>query len=110
MSLVYIASRKLKAIEDAAKELNGLAREGGQCIAIQADLSSKDDTLKLAEKLKCLEQKLHILVNVNLILIEEFWNVLGNVITEFDEKNGWDRLFALNVKSVFYLTVAYGYE
>ena len=30
----------------------------------------------------------------------------GAKLEDFDEKNGWDRLMALNVKSIFYLTTA----
>ncbi|KAJ3125528.1 hypothetical protein HK098_000215 [Nowakowskiella sp. JEL0407] len=30
----------------------------------------------------------------------------GADLTDFDEANGWDRLMALNVKSIFYLTTA----
>ena len=95
---VYIASRKLQVVEAAAKELNAMGP--GSCIAIQADLTTKEQTLALANKLKSLESKLHILVNN----AGMSW---GNDLFDFDEKNGWDRLFALNVKSLYYLTVAY---
>ena len=94
---VYIASRKLDVVEQAAKELNQMGP--GSCIAIQADLTSKDQAQRLVKKLETLETKLHILVNN----AGMSW---GNDFFEFDEKNGWDRLFALNVKGIFYLTVA----
>ncbi|KAJ3358988.1 hypothetical protein HDU91_005054 [Kappamyces sp. JEL0680] len=53
----------------------------------------------LAQKLLELEPKVHLLFNN----AGMSW---GNVLSEFSEQNGWDRLFALNVKTCFYLTVA----
>ncbi|KAI9325909.1 hypothetical protein DFJ73DRAFT_867775 [Zopfochytrium polystomum] len=95
---VYIASRKLKVVEETAKELNALGGSG-KCIPLQADLTSRANAEALADHIKKLETKLHILVNN----AGMSW---GNPIDNFNEKDGWDRLFALNVKSIFYLTVA----
>lgn len=95
---VYIASRKLKAVQQAADELNSKGYSG-QCIPLQADLAGKMDADKLAALIAEKESKLHFLFNN----AGMSW---GNLLTDFDEANGWDRLFALNVKVVFYLSVA----
>ncbi|KAI8905262.1 hypothetical protein PhCBS80983_g04777 [Powellomyces hirtus] len=92
---VYIASRKLSVVQEAAAELTAMGP--GTCIALQADLGSKAQSVALAEQLKQKESKLHILVN-------NAGMAWGSNLDDFDEKNGWDRLMALNVKSVFYMT------
>ncbi|KAJ3104634.1 hypothetical protein HDU97_009025 [Phlyctochytrium planicorne] len=94
---VYIASRKLKNVQEAADELNKMGP--GSCIPLQADLTTRAECEALAAKLKEKESKLHILVNNSGMS----W---GNALTDFNEKDGWDRLFALNVKGLFYLTTA----
>ncbi|KAJ3014027.1 UNVERIFIED_CONTAM: hypothetical protein HDU68_000456 [Siphonaria sp. JEL0065] len=99
---VYIASRKLKVVQEAAAEINACPQtkaSGGECIALQADLTDKAKTDALATQIKQREQKLHILVNNAGIS----W---GASLLDFDEKNGWDKLMAVNVKSLFYLTTA----
>ncbi|KAI9340523.1 hypothetical protein BDR26DRAFT_861259 [Obelidium mucronatum] len=63
---VYIASRKLKVVQDAAAEINSnpqTKESGGSCIALQADLTDKSKADQLATEIKKREQKLHILVN-----------------------------------------------
>ncbi|KAI9013639.1 hypothetical protein DFJ74DRAFT_682765 [Hyaloraphidium curvatum] len=94
---VYIASRKMDVVQKAAEDLNRLGK--GQCIALQADLVTRADCEKLAGEIKKREDRLHILVNNAGIS----W---GGKLEDFDEKNGWDKLFALNVKSIWYLTVS----
>ncbi|KAJ3220149.1 hypothetical protein HDU67_005473 [Dinochytrium kinnereticum] len=94
---IYIASRKLKNVQEAADELNKMGP--GTCIALQADLTTRAEAEALAGKLKERESKLHILVNNSGMS----W---GASLTDFNEKDGWDRLFALNVKSLFYMTTA----
>lgn len=69
----------------------------GECIALQADLGTKAQSQALADQIKQRESKLHILVN-------NAGMAWGSALTDFDEKNGWDRLMALNVKSIFYMT------
>jgi NAD(P)-dependent dehydrogenase (short-subunit alcohol dehydrogenase family) len=97
---VYIASRKLQVVQDTANELNSLpARGKGICIALQADLGSKENAYELARKIMEKESKLHLLFNN----AGMSW---GATLTGFPETNGWDRLFALNVKTCFYLSVA----
>ncbi|KAI8852406.1 putative NADPH-dependent beta-ketoacyl reductase [Chytridium lagenaria] len=94
---VYIASRKLKNVQDAADELNKMGP--GMCIALQADLTTKAEADALATKIMEKEPKIHILVNNSGMS----W---GGHLTDYNEKDGWDRLFALNVKSLFFLTTA----
>jgi NADP-dependent 3-hydroxy acid dehydrogenase YdfG len=95
---VYIASRKLSVIEKVAANLNSLGY-AGTCIAIEANLGSKADAIALAQQIKQRESKLHLLFNNSGMS----W---GSSLLDFDEENGWHRLFNLNVKSVFYLTAA----
>jgi len=57
---VYICARKLAPCEATAAELGG---EGGQCIALQADLSSLEGVQALAAEVAAREPRLDILVN-----------------------------------------------
>ncbi|KAJ3243567.1 hypothetical protein HDU78_000327 [Chytriomyces hyalinus] len=99
---VYIASRKLKVVSAAAADINAnpqTVASGGSCIALQADLTDKAKVHAFANEIKKREEKVHILVNN----AGMSW---GSDLLDYDEKNGWDRLFALNVKGPFYLTTA----
>jgi len=93
---VYIASRKLKPLQEAADELTKWGP--GQAIAIQADVGTRKGCEALCEEIKKRETKLHILVNNSGIS----W---GAPMDNFPEKEGWDNLFSLNVKSIFYMSV-----
>ncbi|KAI0267297.1 rhamnolipids biosynthesis 3-oxoacyl-reductase [Gloeopeniophorella convolvens] len=92
---VYIASRKEKQLKEVSEQLNKL--RPGSCEYIIADLSSKAGCDHLVEAIKAKEKKIHILVNNSGMS----W---GAPYDNFPEKDGWDRLFALNVKSIFYVT------
>eukprot|EP01117_Protostelium_nocturnum_P012667 TRINITY_DN4666_c0_g1_i1.p1 TRINITY_DN4666_c0_g1~~TRINITY_DN4666_c0_g1_i1.p1 ORF type:complete len:285 (-),score=91.87 TRINITY_DN4666_c0_g1_i1:77-931(-) len=94
---VYIASRKLKPLEEAAKEMN--QKGPGKAIPIVADVSTKEGCDSLAQEIKNREKKLDVLVNNSGMS----W---GAPLEKFPEKEGWDNLMALNVKSIYYLTVA----
>lgn len=97
---VYIASRKLSDLERVAAQLSELGKStGGQCLPIQADVGNKAGCDALAAEIKKREKRLDILVNNSGLS----W---GAPMTDFPEANGWDKTFALNVKSQFYLTVA----
>ncbi|KZV60186.1 rhamnolipids biosynthesis 3-oxoacyl-reductase [Peniophora sp. CONT] len=93
---VYISSRKEKQLKETADSLNKLGP--GSCYYVVADLSNKAGCDKLVDEIKAKESKIHILVNNSGMS----W---GAPIDSFPEKEGWDRLFALNVKSIFYMTV-----
>ncbi|KAI9106047.1 hypothetical protein DFS34DRAFT_601962 [Phlyctochytrium arcticum] len=94
---VYIASRKKEVVEETAKELTAMGP--GQCIPLQADLGTRAQAEALAKQISDREQKLHILVNN----AGMSW---GSSLENFDEANGWDRLMALNVKGLFYMTTS----
>ena len=101
---VYIASRKLHDLENVAALMNETARggpwpAGTACIPLQADLSSKAGCDALAAELARHTSSLDILVNNSGLT----W---GGPRHDFPEDKGWDKVFHLNVKSQFYLTVA----
>ena len=91
---VYIASRKLGALEAAAKEMD----PDGRCIALSADLSNVDGCKNLAAAFLEREPKLDILVN----------NSGGGWSAPFDTfpEAGWDKVMNLNLKGPFFLTQA----
>lgn len=94
---VYIASRKEKQLKAVADALN---KHGpGSCHYFVSDLSSKAGCDALAAFVKERESKIHILVNNS----GATW---GAMYENVPEKEGWDRVMAVNVKSIFYLTVA----
>lgn len=81
------------------KAAHGPFPSGTACIPIQADLGSKAGCDVLADELKKRESSLDVLVNNSGMT----W---GAQRDDFPETKGWDRVFNLNVKSQFYLTVA----
>lgn len=72
---------------------------GDACIALQSDLGSKKGCDDLAAQILERESELHVLVNNSGLT----W---GAPMDDFPEEKGWDKVFDLNVKSNFYLTVA----
>ncbi|KAG8758680.1 hypothetical protein FRC14_007597 [Serendipita sp. 396] len=92
---VYIASRKEKQLKEVSE---ALTKQGpGSCSYIVADLGSKAGCDALSSAFKAKESKLHILVNNS----GATW---GAAFNEVPEKEGWDRILNLNVKSIFYMT------
>ncbi len=89
---VYIAARKQTASEETAAELAKI----GECVALQADLSTEEGCRQLAEQISAREERLEILVN-NAGLT---W---GAPLAEFDEA-AWERALSVNVRGVFHLT------
>ncbi|KZV86871.1 rhamnolipids biosynthesis 3-oxoacyl-reductase [Exidia glandulosa HHB12029] len=92
---VYIASRKEKQLKGVADALNKAGP--GSCHYIVADLGTKAGCDALAGEFKKHESKLHILVNNS----GATW---GAPYDDYPE-NAWDKVMALNVKALFYLTV-----
>lgn len=92
---VYIAARKEGQLRAAADELN--AAGPGRCEYIVADISSKAGCEQLISQFKSRESNLHILVNNSGVT----W---GAPFDNFPEKEGWDRVMNINVKSIFYMT------
>ncbi len=89
---VYIAARKQAEVEATAARLAPL----GTCIPLTADLSTEAGCLALAAEIAKREPALHVLVNN----AGANW---GAPLAEFPD-SGWDKVLALNVKSVFHLT------
>jgi NAD(P)-dependent dehydrogenase (short-subunit alcohol dehydrogenase family) len=92
---VYISSRKAEACEELARELS----EHGQCIAAPADLSTLEGVRQLVDQVSAVEPHLNVLVNNAGIT----W---GAPLEEYPD-DAFDRVFALNVKSVFHCTVQF---
>ncbi|MCU0270475.1 MAG: SDR family oxidoreductase [Acidimicrobiales bacterium] len=92
---VYVASRKLEVVQQAADELSAI--RPGSCIPVRADLSDHDECRRLADWLTEREGgRLDILVN----------NAGANWGAPYEEfpDAAWDRCLDVNVKGVFHLT------
>ncbi|KAI5359965.1 Putative short-chain dehydrogenase/reductase SDR, NAD(P)-binding domain superfamily [Septoria linicola] len=92
---VLIASRKKSELEKTAARLNKLGP--GKCDYIVADLKDKAGCQALCEDVKKKTDRLTVLLNNS----GATW---GAPYDDFPE-SGWDKLMALNVKSIFYTTV-----
>ncbi|EEQ90739.1 hypothetical protein RJZ56_001668 [Blastomyces dermatitidis] len=92
---VIIASRKEAELKKCADRLNKLGP--GTCEYIVADLKDKAGCDYLATEVKKRTDRLTVLVNNTGVT----W---GASYEDFPE-TGWDKVMALNVKSIFYLTV-----
>ncbi|KAG9036653.1 hypothetical protein FRB95_008237 [Tulasnella sp. JGI-2019a] len=91
---VYIASRKEKQLQEARSTNKDLDR-----VIILLPTLSKSGCDALGDAFKQRESKLHILINNSGATWGAKWE-------ETPEKEGWDRVMALNVKGLFFLTVA----
>jgi NAD(P)-dependent dehydrogenase (short-subunit alcohol dehydrogenase family) len=91
---VYVSSRDADACANVAAELSKV----GTCAAIPGDLSKPAEVKRVAGELAAREPLLHILVNN----AGANW---GAPLEEYPD-SAWDKVLALNVKSVFHLTVA----
>ncbi|GAW02086.1 MAG: hypothetical protein NXY57DRAFT_262772 [Lentinula lateritia] len=97
---VYIASRKEPQLKEAVAEISaGLknATTPGSVSYIVANIGSKAGCNALIDEFKKRESKLHVLVNNSGIT----W---GGPYEDFPEEKGWDNVFNVNVKSIFYMT------
>jgi len=91
---VYISARKQGELDAARSEL----AEVGNVVAVPADLSTEAGCNALAAELARRERALHVLVNN----AGANW---GAPLAEYPD-DAWDKVLALNVKSVFHLTRA----
>jgi NAD(P)-dependent dehydrogenase (short-subunit alcohol dehydrogenase family) len=89
---VYISSRKAEVCDRVAKELSA----AGRCISLPADLGTEAGARALTAAFTAREQELHILVNN----AGANW---GAPLVEYPD-SAWDKVLALNVKSIFHLT------
>ena len=89
---VYISSRKANVCDDVAAELS----KSGQCISVPGDCGTEAGCRELAEAVAKREPAVHILVNN----AGANW---GAPLAEFPD-SAWDKVLALNLKGVFYLT------
>ncbi|KAJ7063733.1 hypothetical protein C8F01DRAFT_1134115 [Mycena amicta] len=92
---VYIAARKEAQLKEAVQEISKVAT--GSVHYIVANVASKAGCDALIAEFKKRESKLHVLVNNSGIT----W---GGPYENFPEDKGWDNVFAVNVKSIFYMT------
>ncbi|TFL00947.1 hypothetical protein BDV98DRAFT_549078 [Pterulicium gracile] len=93
---VYIAARKEAQLKEATEELRTLGSGGVEFIV--ANVGSKAGCDALIAEFKKRENKLHVLINNSGIT----W---GAPMDDFPEAKGWDNIFNVNVKSIFYMTV-----
>ena len=89
---VYISSRKADVCDRAAAEL----AQAGTCVSVPADVSTEAGARGLADAVAAREQALDILVNN----AGANW---GAPLAEYPD-SAWDKVLALNVKSVFHLS------
>ncbi|KAF9447160.1 NAD(P)-binding protein [Macrolepiota fuliginosa MF-IS2] len=92
---VYIAARKEKQLQEAVADIKKYA--SGKVGYIVANVNSKAGCDALIQEFRKRESKLHVLVNNSGVT----W---GGSYTDFPEEKGWDNIFNVNVKSVFYMT------
>jgi len=92
---VYIAARKEEQLKEAVNELSKSAP--GKLHYIVANVGSRAGCDALIKEFKKRESKLHVLVNNSGIT----W---GGPFLDFPEEKGWDNVFNVNVKSIFYMT------
>ncbi|KAF9460870.1 hypothetical protein BDZ94DRAFT_1323714 [Collybia nuda] len=92
---VYIAARKEGQLKEAVDDLNKKAPVKVQYIT--ANVGSRAGCDALISEFRKRESKLHVLVNNSGIT----W---GGPFLDFPEEKGWDNIFNVNVKSIFYMT------
>jgi len=90
---VFVASRKRASCEEVAAEIE---RRGGAARAFEADLSAPADCQRLMERVLAATERLHVLVN-------NAARVWAAPTLEYP-LDGWDRVFALNVRGLFVMT------
>lgn len=91
---VIIASRKESELQKTAARLNSLGP--GKCDYVVSDLKDKAGCLKLCEDVRKMTDRLSVLLNNS-------GSTWGAPYDDFPE-SGWDKIYALNVKAMFYTT------
>lgn len=90
---VAVASRKLASCENVAREIDRLGRRG---LAVEADLARQEDIEALADRVIREFGRLDVLVNNAGVI----W---GAPTLEFPVE-GWDKVFAVNVRGLWLLS------
>ena len=90
---VFVASRKRAACEEVAAEI---ARRGGDAQAFEADVASPESCARLMDDVLAAADRLHVLVN-------NAARVWAAPTLEYPLE-GWDRVFAHNVRGLFVMT------
>jgi len=90
---VFVASRKLAACEEVVGEIG---RRGGSAQAFAADVADPAACERLIQQVLAVTPRLHVLVN-------NAARVWAAPTLEYP-LDGWDRVFALNVRGLFVLT------
>jgi hypothetical protein len=92
---VFIASRKESELKATTERLNALGP--GKCSYIIADLKDKAGCVALCEEMKKQTDRLTVLVNnTGASWGDDYYNY---------PEHAWDKLYSLNVKNIFYMTV-----
>ncbi len=114
---VYISGRRKEKLDEAVSEYSSQIGSGS-LVAVQADVSSKEDLASIAALIKKDEGKLHILVNnagvegpmtkfppssVAGLTAEE----ISKAHLESESFEAWDTLFRINTASVFFSTMTF---
>ncbi|CAK5279233.1 unnamed protein product [Mycena citricolor] len=94
---VFIAARKEGQLKEAVNELKKVASAGMEPEYIVANVASKAGCDALIAAFKARSSNLHVLINNSGIT----W---GGPYENFPEEKGWDNIFNVNVKSIFYMT------
>jgi NAD(P)-dependent dehydrogenase (short-subunit alcohol dehydrogenase family) len=93
---VYIAARKENQLKEAVAEINKAAT-GPKADYLVANVGSRAGCDALIAAFRKKENRLDVLVNNSGIT----W---GGPFLDFPEEKGWDNVFNVNVKSIFYMT------
>mmetsp|Transcript_311 Transcript_311/g.2478 ORF Transcript_311/g.2478 Transcript_311/m.2478 type:complete len:281 (+) Transcript_311:315-1157(+) len=93
---VILCSRNIQQCAASAEDIN--KKYPGTCASLQADLSTKTECERLAERIGEVFKEVHVLVNNS----GTSW---GAPLEETPDM-AWDKVLALNVKAPFHLTVA----
>ncbi|SPO27987.1 related to NAD(P)H-dependent oxidoreductase [Ustilago trichophora] len=114
---VYISGRRKDKLDDAVKEYAGTVG-AGKLIAVQGDVSSKEDLASIASFIKSQSGLLHILVNnagiegpctkfpvesISSLTAEE----LSSAHLSSENFESWDTLFRINTASIFFSTMTF---
>ncbi|KAH7408472.1 hypothetical protein DE146DRAFT_375675 [Phaeosphaeria sp. MPI-PUGE-AT-0046c] len=94
-SRVFIASRKESELKATSSRLNALGP--GTCEYVIADLKNKAGCVALCDEMKKRVDRLTVLVNnTGASWGDDYYNY---------PEHAWDKLYDLNVKNIFYMTV-----